>query len=64
MAEEGNIVYVKSTPDDGSRTPAHLVAVLKESVMIRYPHIGGVFTFSRSNVVDENDDILPFRGDD
>ena len=64
MVEAGNIVYVKNAPDDGSRTPARLVAVLEESVMVRYPHIGGVFTFSRLNVVDENDNILPFRGDD
>ena len=62
--QEGTIVYVKSVPDDGSRTPARLILIGKESVMVKYSHIGGTFTFSRESVVDENDDILPFRGDD
>ncbi len=61
--QEGNIVYVKSVPDDGSRTPARLILIGKRSVMVKYPHIGGTFTFSREDVVDENGDILPFRGD-
>ena len=62
--QEGTTVYVKNVPDDGSRTPAKLVAIGRESVMVKYPHIGGTFTFLRVNVVDENDDVLPFRGDE
>jgi len=61
--EPGSIVYVKPERDDGSRTPARLVAIKKEFVMVRYAHIGGVFTFSRKNVLDANDNILPFQED-
>jgi len=61
--EAGTVVYVKAVRDDGSRTPARLVAITKDSVMVRYAHIGGVFTFSRNLVVDDDDNILPFRGD-
>ena len=49
---------------DGSKTPARLVGVTKDSAMIKYAHIGGTFTFSRSSVVDENGDVVPFRGDE
>ena len=61
--EPGNIVYVKSASDDGSRTPARLVAITEDSVMVRYKHIGGVFTFSRDLVVDADDNVLPFKRD-
>lgn len=59
--EPGSIVYVKSVPDDGSRTPARLVAITEDSVMVRYAHIGGVFTFLRENVLDAEDNILAFQ---
>ena len=61
--EPGSIVYVKHEIDDGSRTPARLVAITKDSVMVRYAHIGGVFTFSRKNVLDADDNMLPFNED-
>lgn len=62
--EPGTIVYVKHQHDDGSRTPARLIAVKEDCVMVRYAHIGGVFTFSRDLVVDADDKILPFEGSD
>ncbi len=59
---EGMEVYVVSDPDDGSRTPAKLVEVTEWSARVKYPHVGGVFTFRRTNVRDENDKMLTMQG--
>lgn len=53
---EGMWVYVLSI--DGARTKAKLVKVLEESVEIKYPHIGGTFTFKKDAVVNEDGEEL------
>ena len=57
---KGMWVYVKST--DGAKTRARLISVLEESVEIKYPRIGGTFTFSRDAVVDEKGERLKYNG--
>lgn len=59
---EGMEVYVVSDPDDGSRTPARLVEVAERTASVKYPHIGGVFTFRRTHVRDKNDKMLTMQG--
>ncbi len=59
---EGMEVYVVSDPDDGSRTPAKLIEVAEQTTSVKYPHIGGIFTFRRTHVRNENDKMLTMQG--
>ncbi len=59
---EGMEVYVVSDPDDGSRTPARLVEVTEWSARVKYPHVGGVFTFRRTHVRNADDKMLTMQG--
>ena len=59
---EGMRVYVVCDPDDGSRTPARLVEITEQTASVKYSHIGGVFTFRRTHVRDENDKMLTMQG--
>ena len=59
---EGMEVYVVNNPDDGSRTPAKLIEVIDRMARVKYPHIGGVFTFLRTQVRNENDEALTVEG--
>ena len=59
---EGMRVYVISS--DGARTPAKLVGVLEGSVVVKYSHMAGLFTYDRSIVIDEQGDTLEYYKED